>query len=183
MMKSALYLMGLLLACLPLRHSPEKLLKEATVSLPEAVEKALPEIKDGNAIAARLKEEKGRVLFVVSVAQGESAVRLAIDAKTKEIVEKTTLKKSYVKLLGASKLSLAKAVEAALLKVPGKATRVSFELKKDKPVAEVMVFKDGKLFEVKLDAVTGSVIKVEEEDDDDDDEDDDDDDDDDEDDD
>ena len=37
---------------------------------------------------------------------------------------------------------------------------------------EVLVFLDGKLFEVKLDAVTGSVIKVEEEDDDDDDHDD-----------
>jgi uncharacterized membrane protein YkoI len=49
-----------------------------------------------------------------------------------------------------------------------KPTRVGFELKKGKPVAEVMVFKDGKLFEVKLDAVTGSVIKVEEDDDDDD---------------
>ena len=166
MMKSALYLVGLLLACLPLRHSPEKMLKEATVSLAEAVEKALPEIKDGNAIAARLKEDKGRVLFVVGVAQGESTVRMAIDAKTKEIVEKTTLKKNYVKLLGASKLSLAKAVEAALAKVPGKATRVGFEFKKGKPVAEVMVFKDGKLFEVKLDAVTGSVIKIEEDDDD-----------------
>jgi hypothetical protein len=110
MMKSAVYLVGLLLACLPLRHSPERLLKEATVSLPEAVEKALPEIKDGNAIAARLKEDKGRVLYVVSIAQGESAVRMAIDAKTKEIVEKTTLKKNYAKLLGASKLTLAKAV-------------------------------------------------------------------------
>lgn len=177
-MKSALYVLGLLLACLPLRHSPEKLLKEATVSLPEAVEKALPEIKDGNAVAARLKEDKGRVLFVVSIAQGETATRLSIDAKTKEIVEKAALKKSYAKLLGASKVTLAKAVEVAVAKVPGKATRVGFELKKGKPIAEVIVFKDGKSFEVKLDAVSGSVIKVEEDDDDDDDGDDDDDDDD-----
>jgi hypothetical protein len=44
-------------------------------------------------------------------------------------------------------------------------------------VAEVIVFKDGKSFEVKIDAITGSVIKVEEDDDDDDDGDDDDDDD------
>jgi uncharacterized membrane protein YkoI len=176
MMKSALYVLGLLLACLPMRHSPEKLLKEATVSLPEAVEKALPEIKEGSAVTARLKEDKGRVLYVVSVAQGEGAVRLSIDAKTKEIVEKASLKKNYAKLIGASKVTLAKAVEAAILKVPGKATRVHFELKKGKPVAEVIVFKDGKSFEVKLDAVTGSVIKVEEDDDDDDDGDDDDDD-------
>jgi len=178
MMKSALVVVGLLLACLPLRHNPEKLLKEATVSLPEAVEKALPEIKDGSAIAARLKEDQGRILYLVSIAQGESAVRMSIDAKTKEIVGKVSLKKSYARLLGASKLSLAKAVEAATLKVPGKATRVRFGLKKGNPVAEVIIFKDGKIFEVKVDAVTGSVIKVEEDDDDDDDGDDDDDDDD-----
>ena len=168
MAKCALYVLGLLLACLPVRHSPEKLLKEATVTLPEAVEKALPEIKDGSAISARLAEDKGRVLYVVSVAQGTTGVRLFIDAKTKEVVQKAALKKNYAALVGASKLTIAKALEAAVLKVPGKATRVSFGLKKGKPVAEVMVFKDGKLFEVKLDAVTGSVIKVEEDDDDDD---------------
>jgi uncharacterized membrane protein YkoI len=174
MAKSVLMILGLLVACLPARHSPEKLLKEATVTLPEAVEKALPEIKDGSAISARLAEDKGRVLYVVTIAQGATGTRLYIDAKTKEVVQKAALKKSYAALIGASKLTLAKAVEAALLKVPGKATKVEFELKKGKPIAEVIVFKDGKTFEVKLDAVTGSVLKVEEEDDDDDDGDDDD---------
>jgi uncharacterized membrane protein YkoI len=175
MAKSVLMILGLLVACLPVRHSPEKLLKEATVTLPEAIEKALPEIKDGSAISARLAEDKGRVLYVVGVAQGTTGVRLYIDAKTKEVVQKIALKKSYAALIAASKLTPAKAIEAALLKVPGKATKVEFELKKGKPIAEVLVFKDGKTFEVKLDAVTGSVLKVEEEDDDDDDGDDDDD--------
>jgi uncharacterized membrane protein YkoI len=174
MVKYALYVAGLLMACLSTRNSPERLLKEAKISLPEAVEKALPEIKDGNAVSARLREEKSRILYIVNIAQGETTVRMSIDAKTQEVVEKTTLKKNYTKLIGGSKITLAKAVSVATEKVAGKATRVSFGLKKNKPVAEVIVFKDGKLFEVKLDAVTGSVIKVEEDDDDDDDGDDDD---------
>jgi len=173
-MKTALYLLGLAIACLSTRHSPDRLLKEAKFTLPEAVEIALPEIKDGSAISARLREEKSRILYVVNVAKGETATRMSIDAKTKEIVARTELKKSYARLIGASKISMAKAIEIATAKVAGKATRVGFELKKGKAVAEVLVFLDGKLFEVKLDAVTGSVIKVEEDDDDDDDGDDDD---------
>jgi len=175
MVKSALYLLGLALACLSsARPSPERLLKEATFTLPEAIELALPEIKEGAPISARLHEEKSRILYIVNVAQGETATRMSIDAKTKEIVSKTPVKKSYATLVGASKISMPKAIEIALTRKAGKATRVSFGLKKGKPVAEVLVFLDGKLYEVKLDAVTGSVIKVEEEDDDDDDADDDD---------
>ena len=171
MMKTALYLLGLALACLSTRHAPDRLLKEAKFTLPEAIQLALPEIKDGSPVSARLREEKSRILYVVNVAQGESAVRMSIDAKTKEIVAKTPVKKSYAKLVGASKVSMAKAIEIATAKVAGKATRAGFELKKGKAVAEVMVFLDGKLFEVKIDAVTGSIIKVEEDDDDDDDDD------------
>src|SRR5580765_4930622 len=145
-MKTALYLLGLALACLSsARPSPERLLKEAKITLPEAIELSLPEIKDGSAISARLREEKTRILYVVNVAQGETATRMSIDAKTKEIVSKTPVKKSYAKLVGASKISMAKAIEIALTKKAGKATRVSFELKKGKPVAEVLVFLDGKL--------------------------------------
>lgn len=165
-MKSALWVLGLLLAFSTSRSSREQLLKEAKGSLCEAVEKALPGVKDAVPIGARLMEDKGRALFVVRVAQGEGAVRISIDAKTLERVETSPLKKNYSQLVSASKLSFAKAVEAALRKVPGKATRVGFALKKGKPIVEVGVFKDGKAYEVKLDGVTGSVIKVAEDDDD-----------------
>ncbi|HVR85070.1 MAG TPA: PepSY domain-containing protein [Planctomycetota bacterium] len=173
MVKTALYLLGLTMACLSTRHSPDRLLREAKISLPQAVEAALTEIPDGSPVSARLKEEKSRILFIVNVAHGQSALRMSIDAKTKEIVANTPLQKSYAKLSGLSKISMIKALEIATARVAGKATRVGFEFKKGKAVAEVLVFLDGKLFEVKIDAVTGSVIKVEEEDDEDDDGDDD----------
>jgi len=177
-MKSLLPLLGLLVVGGTPKSNPEKWLKEAKVALPEAVQQILPQVKDGTPIAARLAEEKGQILFLVSVAQGESGVRLSIDARTLEVTGKTALKKNYTKLVGASKLTFTKAVDLALKKVAGKATRVGFGLKKGKPIVEVKVWKDGKLAEVELDGVTGSVIKVDDDDDDDDDGDDDDDDDD-----
>src|SRR5581483_7538779 len=107
--------------------------------------------------------------YLLNVARGEGAVRMSVDARTREIVSNVPLKKSYAKLMGASKISMAKALEVALARVAGKATGVEFELKKGKAVAEVKVFLDGKLYEVKIDAVTGSVLKVEQDDDDEDD--------------
>ncbi|HZE99348.1 MAG TPA: PepSY domain-containing protein [Planctomycetota bacterium] len=171
MLKSAVVLVGMALACLttPTPTKPERLLKESKISLPEAVEKAIPELKEGSPVSAKLREEKDRILYLVDIAQGETATRMSIDARTQEIVSKTPLKKNYSKLIGASKLSLNKLVGIATAKVAGKASRISLGLKKGNPVAEVIVFKDGKLFEVKINAVTGSVIKVEEDDDDDDD--------------
>lgn len=169
MVKTALTLVGMILACLSTRTAPDRLLKEAKVTLPEALETAMPEVKDGTPVWARLREEKSRILYVMNVARGEGAVRMSVDARTKEIVSNVPLKKSYAKLVGASKISMAKSIEIALAKVAGKATGVEFELKKGKAVVEVKVFLDGTLYEVKIDAVTGSVIKVEKDDDDDDD--------------
>jgi uncharacterized membrane protein YkoI len=169
MMKSALTLAAMILACLSTRPSPERLLKEAKITLPEAIGVVLPELKDGTPVTAYLREENSRVLYVVTAAQGEGGVRMSIDAKTQEIVARTTLKKSYAKRIGASKVSMAKAIEIATARVAGKATGVEFELKKGKAVVEVKVFLDGKLYEVKIDAVTGSVLKVEQDDDEDDD--------------
>jgi len=168
-MKTALAMLGMILACLSTRSSPDRLLKEAKVTLPEALETALPEVKDGTPVWAGLREENGRVLYLLNVARGEGAVRMSVDARTREIVSNVPLKKSYAKLMGASKISMAKALEVALARVAGKATGVEFELKKGKAVAEVKVFLDGKLYEVKIDAVTGSVLKVEQDDDDEDD--------------
>jgi uncharacterized membrane protein YkoI len=156
---------------------PAELLKSAKLSLTEAVDKAVPEVKDGSPFSARLTDKGGRLVYLVRFAQGESSVKLSVDAKTSEIVERTTEKKSHSKVASAAKISPAKAIEAALGKVPGKASRVTFGLKKGAPVAEVIVVKDGKLFEVKVNGTTGAVTKVDEDDDDEDGDDDDDDDD------
>jgi len=159
-------------------NKPAELIKKAKLSLPEAAEKAVPEAKEGTPFSARLREEKGRLVYSIGFAQGEKSLRVLIDASTAEIVSTSTEAKSRSKMISGVKVAMPKLIEAAVAKVAGKATRVSYELKKGKPFAEIIVVKDGKLFEVKVDATTGLVTKVEEEDDDDDDEDDDEDDDD-----
>jgi uncharacterized membrane protein YkoI len=177
-MKCAWMIILVLLSAAARVNKPAELLTKSKVTLPEVVTKALSEVKDGTPFFAKLKEEKGKVVYTVSFAQGTGAVKLSIDAATSEVLSRTTEKKDHSKMISAVKISMASAIDAAVKKVPGKASRANFYCKKGKPMAEVLVVKDGKLFEVKLDAATGSVIKVEEDDDDDDDADDDDDDDD-----
>ena len=159
-------------------NKPAELINKAKLSLPEAVEKAAPEVKEGSPFFAKLKEVNGKVVYCMTFAQGQSSIKLSIDAATSEVLDKKTEKKDHSKAISASKLSMTKVIEAAVKKVPGKASRANFYLKKGKAMAEVIVVKEGKLFEVKVDAVSGAIVKVEEDDDDDDDADDDDDDDD-----
>lgn len=66
------------------------------------------------------------------------------------------------------KLSLAKAIDIALAKVPGQALNATVELEQGKGKIEVTVFSNGKVFEIDIDATTGAVLEVEQEDDDDD---------------
>ena len=179
-MKTMWILVMAALAAAAPANKPAELIKKAKLSLPEAAEKAAPEAKEGTPFSARLREEKGRLVYSIGFAQGEKSLRVLIDASTAEVVSKATEAKSRAKMISGVKVAMPKLIEAALVKVAGKATRISYELKKGKPFAEIIVVKDGKLFEVKVDATTGQVTKVEEEDDDDDDQDDDDDDDDDE---
>ena len=175
-MKCAWMILVALLSAMTPVNKPAELLSKSKVTLPEVVTKALPEVKEGTPFFAKLKEEKGRVIYTVSFAQGAGSVKLSIDAATSEVLSRTTEKKDHSKMISAVKITMASAIEAAVKKVPGKASRANFYCKKGKPMAEVVVVKEGKLFEVKLDAATGAVLKVEEDDDDDDDEDDDDDD-------
>jgi uncharacterized membrane protein YkoI len=78
------------------------------------------------------------------------------------------------------KLSRTDAMAAATAKIGGTALRAKLTVERRVSLYEVMVRKDGKLFEVEVDASTGRIIQVEQEDDDDDDDDEDEDDDDDE---
>jgi uncharacterized membrane protein YkoI len=175
-MKTMWILVAALVAAAVPTNKPAELVKKAKLSLPEAAEKAVPEAKDGTPFSARLREEKGRLVYSIGFAQGEKSLRVLIDASTAEVVSKSTEAKSRTKMVSGVKVAMPKLIEAAVAKVAGKATRISYELKKGKPFAEIIVVKDGKLFEVKVDATTGQVTKVEEDDDDEDGDDDDDDD-------
>lgn len=80
------------------------------------------------------------------------------------------------KIAGVSATALAKAIETALQKLPGgEALAAEIEIENGKAMIDVKVFSHGKLYEVEIDAATGTVQEVDDEDDDDDDDEDDDD--------
>ena len=77
------------------------------------------------------------------------------------------------KIAGVAPTTLAKAVETALLKLPGGvALAADVEIERGKAVIEVKIACNGKIYEVEIDATTGAVQEVEDDDDDDDDDDD-----------
>ena len=70
-MKCAWMILVALLSAMTPVNKPAELLLKSKVTLPEVVTKALPEVKEGTPFFAKLKEEKGRVIYTVSFAQGE----------------------------------------------------------------------------------------------------------------
>lgn len=147
----------------------EKLLREAQFPLPASVEKAGKDLKDVTPVSAWLRDLKGRTVYTVRFAQGGEQLRITLDAKTGEVIEKATEKKNRTRALALSKTSVARAIEIALEKVAGKAYRVRLGLEKNRAVYEVIVLSGGKRHEVEIDAATGKIIDVEPDDDEDDD--------------
>src|SRR5262245_37615141 len=88
------------------------LLKEATVSLSEALDKARGEAKDGVPVAAKLKREKtGGVVFAIDFARGQSTLSVTVDPRTAAVLSKAERRADASKAAGAAKVSIAKAVE------------------------------------------------------------------------
>ena len=68
--------LALLSAATP-TNKPAELIQKSKVTLPDVVTKSLPEVKEGTPFFAKLKEEKGKVVYTVSFAQGTSSVKLS----------------------------------------------------------------------------------------------------------
>src|SRR5213078_4755307 len=90
--------LALLSAATP-ANKPAELIQKSKVTLPDVVTKSLPEVKEGTPFFAKLKEEKGKVVYTVSFAQGTSSVKLSIDALTNEVLSRTTEKKDHSKTI------------------------------------------------------------------------------------
>jgi uncharacterized membrane protein YkoI len=143
----------------------EALVKEAKITLSEALEKAGAEVKDGTPVSCELTSRKGVVQYAAVFARGSAGMSVALDPKTGAVLGKAEVAKDFSKA-AAAKIGLAKGIEIATKRVPGKATDVELEFEDGRLVLEVEVFADGKVFEVEIDAETGQVLEVEEEDDD-----------------
>jgi len=160
-MKYAFVLAAAGLVCAFAGPDYAKLLEKAKLTLSEAVEKATKEVPGGNVVTAYMEENGGKPRFYLYVAKDHKTMEISLDLSDGTVTEKETIQDDDSKIVGAVKIKLAKAIEIALQKVPGKAVYADFDIdEKGPPEAEVDVFAGGKVTKVYIHAVTGEVLKT-----------------------
>jgi uncharacterized membrane protein YkoI len=138
-----------------------KMIKDAKLTLSEAVDKATKEVAGGTVVSGYMEENDGKPRYFIFVAKERKTIEVSIDLKEGTVAGKETLDDDDSKLVGTLKITLSKAIETALKKVAGKAVYADFDAdEKGPPEAEVDVFADGKVTRVYIDAVTGEVTKT-----------------------
>jgi len=134
------------------------LVKEAKVSLAEGIALGLKEAKEGVAFKAELEGDK-TIHWAIDIAQGTKVVAIDIDVKTGKVIETDSEVSDHTAVIGAAKISLTKAIEAALEKSPGVAVAAEFKLSGGRSVCEVKVLgKDNKVRRVRVDGETGQLL-------------------------
>ena len=151
---------GLVRWALP-QEDPARWLAHAGFSLQESIVKAAKEAKEGAVVRAVLEEDDGRIIYSVEFVQGSKILEVDLDAKTGELVKKDLEDEDKSAALKACTFPLAKALETALQKVPGKAIEVEAELTPEgKGRYDVKIFHEGKVRKVVLDGASGEVLSV-----------------------
>lgn len=137
-----------------------KLLKGAKISLSDAVDKALAEVKDGVVVQAEIEEENGGVRWSLDVAQGDHIFEVGLDVEDGSIVEKANEQEDQSKVAAAAKVTLAEAVAIARKESPGRAVEARLVMDGDRPQAQVTLFAKGNTTLVAIDAVTGKPVEA-----------------------
>ena len=137
-------------------------LKEAKLTLVEAIQKGVKEAESEGGAAVPFKAEfeidKGKAVFSIDLAQGNKTLNVVLDASDGSVVEKETEDGDHTALTAACKVSLSKAIDAALAKTKGHAMEATLRLAAGKPVIDVVVF-DGKVTSTLcVDGVAAAVI-------------------------
>jgi len=127
------------------------LLKDTKVSLSEGIEKALAEAKEGIVYKAELEGDK-TVHWAVDVAKGDKVLAVDIDAKTGGVVATDLENTDQSKLVKSAKITILKAIEAALKKTPGKAVSAVLKVSGDQAEFDIKILAKDKLKTVKVDA-------------------------------
>ena len=122
----------------------DKLLKDVSFPMTEAIDKAMKAAKDGAVVSSEIEEEDGGVRYTFDIAQGDKTREIGLDVKDGKVVEDIVEAGDKSALVKAAKITLKQAVEAALLKVKGTAVAAAFVMKKTKVTAKVTIVADGK---------------------------------------
>lgn len=68
--------------------------------------------------------------------------------------------RSEINLINKTQIPLTQAVDLALNEIPGKAFEVDLDSIRRLPVYEVSILTDDKVYEVTIDAINGTILKV-----------------------
>jgi uncharacterized membrane protein YkoI len=139
---------------------PAALLKKAAFPLSEAVARAAKSAQGATPVLAEIEEEDGRTVYSVEFSQGDKVLEIDLDAKTGELVKKETESEDKSAAAKACKVTLARAIESALQKMPGLAFSAGSRIEHEKPLIEVRIVSDGKVHKVEIDGESGAVIRV-----------------------
>jgi len=136
------------------------LLKKAAYPLTEAIQKATPIAKEGVLVSAELEDDSGKAVYVVEFAVDKKVIEIKLDAATGELLKKDVEEDDKSDVVKACRLPLTRGIEIAVARVPGKLVAAEAEIEDGKPILETKIFADGKVLKVKVDAVTGEVLKI-----------------------
>ena len=157
-------------------QSQAELAKQAKITEEEATKAALEKVP-GTVKEVELEDEDGTIVYGIEVVSTDGTQKeVKVDAKTGKVVkvedddekdgEKKDEEENPVELAKQAKITEEEATKAALEKVPGTVKQVELEDEDGTIVYGIeVVSTDGTQKDVKVDAKTGKIVKVEADDD------------------
>ncbi len=148
-------------------ENAKKHLPKAKLTLVDAISAALKKHANGHAVNAEFNVDGDDYDFVVEIASGGKLYDVEIDAVTGKIEDDTEVtdaaddEKAAAAAAAKSKITLVKAIGAALQAVGGKGTRAidaGPHLTEGKLVYEVGLLSGEDVYDVRVDGVTGKVL-------------------------
>ncbi len=137
----------------PVKKSPKNwspLLDRATLSLAEAVERALAATKGGTPIEAELEEDDGLAVYSVRIAKDGDVRELEIDAATGAVLDDDPEGVDATRLATMEGPGLLEAVAKALARLPGRVVKAEREPKGEGAAVEIEVWSVGNVYEAKV---------------------------------
>ncbi|TAH39479.1 MAG: hypothetical protein EYC70_01460 [Planctomycetota bacterium] len=132
-----------------------RLLDASAYTLSQAIDKGLREAGEGVPFHAELERDKGTVVFSIDVAQGSRTCNVVLDAKSGTVLEKELEDEDHAAEVGACRIGLKAAIDAAVDKNPGRPVEAELVLVQGRPAIRVKVLDGGKLASVDIDAAMG----------------------------
>ena len=138
----------------------ESVLKGATLSLAESIDKGLKETGEGIVVLAEIEPDSGKTICAMDIAKGKEVVAATVDLKDGKSLSKETAADDQSALIKSFKVTAKRAIEAALEKAPGQAVAVELVEFIGQPVIRVQIWSKGKLKVAAVNGEDGSVIAI-----------------------